>query len=166
MEGRTGSVFSGARLPPAFFNGMMTSFSISSVVDMTPGQGPLLQTCLDLRVPALAICLSDTHCSQHCLQKFVDPSHTLHRPEASKFPPKTANGKKRRTRRKKRNIDEPKGKKLKKKKGDDEEETSKKKKRKNSKSESASSQDDEEDKKKKKKKQRKKSSSSGDAESW
>ena len=88
MEGRTGSVFSGARLPPAFFNDMMTSFSISSVVDMTPGQGPLLQTCLDLRVPALAICLSDTHCSQHCLQKFVDPSHTLHRPEASKFPPK------------------------------------------------------------------------------
>ena len=92
MEGRTESVFSGARLPPAFFNDMMTSFNISSVADMTPGQGPLLQTCLDLRVPALAICLSDTHCEQleervttYCLQKFVDPSHTLHRPEASKF---------------------------------------------------------------------------------
>ena len=129
MEGRTGSVFSGARLPPAFFNGMMTSFSISSVVDMTPGQGPLLQTCLDLRVPALAICLSDTHCSQHivCKNSWTPPTLCTAQRRASS-PPKTANGKKRRTRRKKRNIDEPKGKKLKKKKGDDEEETSKKKK--------------------------------------
>jgi hypothetical protein len=139
MEGRTESVFSGARLPPSFFNDMMTSFNISSVVDMTPGQGPLLQTCLELRVPALAICLSDTHCEQleerlttYCLQKFVDPSHTYTAQKRASSSPKTANGKKRRTRRKKRNIDEPKGKKLKKKKGDDEEETSKKKKRKNS----------------------------------
>ena len=166
MEGRTGSVFSGARLPPAFFNDMMTSFNISSVVDMTPGQGPLLQTCLDLRVPALAICLSDTHCSQHivCKNSWTPPTLCTAQRRASSSP-KTANGKKRSTRRKKRNIDEPKGKKLKKKKGDDEEETSKKK-RKNSKSESASSQDDEEDKKKKKKKKKKKRSSSGDAESW
>ena len=91
MEGRTESVFSGARLPPSFFNDMMTSFNISSVVDMTPGQGPLLQTCLDLRVPALAICLSDTHCEQleerltTLFAKIRGPLPHLHRPEASKF---------------------------------------------------------------------------------
>lgn len=92
MEGRTESVFSAVKLPPAFFQDLLQSYNVSSVVDMTPGQGCLLQTCLDLRIPVLAICLSDSHCEQleerltsYCMTKFVESGHTLYRADASKF---------------------------------------------------------------------------------
>lgn len=92
MEGRTESVFSAVKLPPAFFQDLLQSYNVSSVVDMTPGQGCLLQTCLDLRIPVLAICLSDSHCEQleerlttYCMTKFVESGHTLYRAEAAKF---------------------------------------------------------------------------------
>lgn len=180
MEGRTESVFSAVKLPPAFFQDLLLSYNVSSVVDMTPGQGCLLQTCLDLRIPVLAICLSDSHCEQleerlttYCMTKFVESGHTLYRAEAAKFitstgewkeeqdaeasvseaKPRGGNGKKSPKKKKTKND------------GDDSQEESespvdkknkKKKKRKNSTEDSKS---EEEDGKKKKGKKPKKTSS-------
>ena len=147
------------------------SYNVAAVLDLTPGQGALLETCLDLRIPVLAICLTDVHCEQleerlthYCSQKFVDSSHTLYRPDASKFLTAQGTWKEEKDQEeaetKKKSEDD--GGKKKKPKIEKETKDEKKKKRKSSDEDS----EEGEKKKKKKKKNKKSGSSSSSAEQW
>ena len=66
--------------------------SCCAVIDLTPGQGELLQAAINLRVPVLALSLSKVHIEQleemmtkYCLRKFTEDGPTLFREEATKY---------------------------------------------------------------------------------
>ena len=92
MEGRVESVFSADKLPRLFFHELIQSYNVAAIMDLTPGQGSLLEAAIDLRVPVLAFGITETHCEMledrlttYCLQKLVDSSHTLYRQEAEEY---------------------------------------------------------------------------------
>ena len=92
MEGRVESVFSADKLPRLFFHECIQSYNVAAIMDLTPGQGTLLEAAIDLRVPVLAFGITETHCemledrlTSYCLQKLVDSSHTLYRQEAEQY---------------------------------------------------------------------------------
>ncbi|CAL1162137.1 unnamed protein product [Cladocopium goreaui] len=88
---RVESVFSAARLPAKFHQDLLHSFSAAAVIDLTPGQGHMLEACLDSRTPVLGFGLTETHCTmleerltRYVLEKFKENGHTMYREDAAK----------------------------------------------------------------------------------
>ena len=90
---RVESVFSAARLPAKFHQDLLHSFSAAAVIDLTPGQGHMLEACLDSRTPVLGFGLTETHCTMLeerltryvlALEKFKENGHTMYREDAAK----------------------------------------------------------------------------------
>ena len=84
-EGKIESVFSGMRLPVKLHKEIL-SYGVKCAIDCTPGQGEMLKACVDLRIPVLALCLTEKHAealeerlTHYCLEKFQDNTHTLFR---------------------------------------------------------------------------------------
>lgn len=92
MEGRVESVFPADKMPRLFFHELIQSYNVAAIMDLTPGQGTLLEAAIDLRVPVVAFGITETHSemledrlTNYCLQKLVDSAHTLYRPEAEQY---------------------------------------------------------------------------------
>ena len=88
---RVESVFSAARLPAKFHQDLLHSFSAAAVIDLTPGQGHMLEACLDSRTPVVGFGLTETHCTmleerltRYVLEKFKENGHTMYREDAAK----------------------------------------------------------------------------------
>ena len=88
---RVESVFSAARLPAKFHQYLLHSFSAAAVIDLTPGQGHMLEACLDSRTPVLGFGLTETHCTmleerltRYVLEQFKENGHTMYREDAAK----------------------------------------------------------------------------------
>lgn len=177
---RVETVFSGARLPCKFHKELL-SMNVQAVIDCSPGQGDMLQACVDTRTPVLALVLTERHgelleerLTHFVLEKFQEPGHTFHRADCKIVKKKasnaeeeekeeTANPKPPKTPKDPNAKPKPKPKKKSRKSGSSSssEESSKEKKKKNKKKKEN---DDQEEKKPKKKKKRK--SESSEEELW
>lgn len=48
-------------LPKIVYDNMIGSWSITAVLDCTPGQGEFAKACIEKRIPYLGVCLTEAH---------------------------------------------------------------------------------------------------------